>query len=283
MRVFATSDLHTDYKENFRWLTELSDSAYREDTLIVAGDISDRLEVIRDTLLLLRAKFRHVLFTPGNHELWVRGVEFNSIEKLQRVLDLCNELDVKTSPLRLDDVWIVPLFSWYDGVFDSEMSDERTAALQSWADFHLCKWPEEITSLPDYFLRLNEPHIKTYDAPVISFSHFLPRADLLPPTEYLKFKWLPNVSICAALENQVRSLSSTVHVCGHTHISFDRIVDDIRYVQNAVRYPKERKAESFPIKMIRGARSSQPDDEPAQLAGSSKTATASRSDSLVAS
>ena len=54
MRVFATSDLHTDYKENFRWLAELSDTEYRDDALIVAGDISDRLEVIRETLLLLR-------------------------------------------------------------------------------------------------------------------------------------------------------------------------------------------------------------------------------------
>jgi hypothetical protein len=225
-----------------------------------------------------------VLFTPGNHELWVRGVDFNSIEKLQRVLELCKQVDVKTRPLRLQDVWIVPLFSWYDGLFDPEMSEERAAALQSWADYHFCKWPEEITSLPDYFLRLNEPHLKTYDAPVITFSHFLPRADLLPPTEYLKFKWLPNVSICAALERQIRTLSANVHVCGHTHISFDRIVDDIRYVQNAVRYPKERKTESFPIKMIWDVSDSlQPHDESAQLAGSNKTATSSSSDSLVVS
>jgi 3',5'-cyclic AMP phosphodiesterase CpdA len=74
MRLFATSDLHSDYKENFNWLTELSDTAYRDDALIVAGDVSDRLDIIRETLLLLRAKFRHVLFTPGNHELWVRNV-----------------------------------------------------------------------------------------------------------------------------------------------------------------------------------------------------------------
>ena len=34
MRLFATSDLHTDYVENFRWLKELSDTAYRDDALI---------------------------------------------------------------------------------------------------------------------------------------------------------------------------------------------------------------------------------------------------------
>ena len=242
MRVFATSDIHTDYKENFLWLKELSDTAYRDDTLIVAGDVSDRLEIISETLSLLRSKFRHVLFTPGNHELWVRNTELNSIEKLHQVLQLCEELDVATKPVQLDDLWIVPLFSWYDGVYDPEM--------KAWADFHLCKWPNEVQSLPDYFLRLNEPHVKSYDGPVITFSHFIPRAELLPPKEYMRFSWLPTVSICAALDPQIRALGSRVHVCGHTHTTFDRVIDNVRYIQNAVRYPKERRIESFPIKLI---------------------------------
>jgi hypothetical protein len=242
MRVFATSDLHTDYKENLLWLARLSDLAYRDDTLIVAGDISDRLEIIRETLLLLRSKFRHVLFTPGNHELWVRNAAFNSIDKLHQVLGLCEEIDVATKPLRLKDLWIVPLFSWYDGVYDPEMN--------AWADFHLCKWPDYVQPLPDYFLRLNEPHLKSYDGQVITFSHFIPRAELLPPPEYLRISWLGHVSICAALDDQIRRLKSTVHICGHTHTTFDRVIDDVRYVQNAVRYPKERHTGSVPIKLI---------------------------------
>ena len=242
MRVFATSDLHTDYKENFLWLTELSDTAYRNDTLIVAGDVSDRLEIIRQTLLLLRSKFRHVLFTPGNHELWVRNSELNSIEKFHQVLKLCESIGVVTTPLRIEDLWIVPLFSWYDGAYDPEM--------KGWVDFHLCKWPDDIQSLPDYFLRLNEPNLKSYDAQVITFSHFIPRAELLPPPEYMRFSWLPDVSICAALDPQIRQLNSTVHVCGHTHTTIDTVIDDVRYIQNAVRYPKERRFESFPVKLI---------------------------------
>jgi predicted phosphodiesterase len=244
MRLFATSDLHTDYRENFRWLEELSATEYRDDTLIVAGDVSDRLEIIRETLLLLRSKFRQLLFTPGNHELWVRGAKINSIEKFQLILDLCDELDIPTKPLKLENLWVVPLFSWYDGVFEPEM--------RAWADFQLCKWPAGITPLPDYFLRLNEPHLKPYDAPVISFSHFLPRSELLPPKEYLRISWLGNVSVCAALDSQIRQLNSTVHICGHTHTTFDVVIDEVRYVQNPVRYPRERRTPSFPIKLISG-------------------------------
>ena len=249
MRLFATSDLHTDYRENFRWLEQLSSTDYRNDALIVAGDISDRFEIIRDTLQLLRNKFRHLLFTPGNHELWVRGVDYDSIEKLQRVLGLCRELDVSTSPVRFGDFWVVPLFSWYDGVFDPELNGERLAR-QAWADFHFCKWPDEATPLSDYFLRLNEPHLKAYDAPVITFSHFLPRAELLPPKEYLRISWLGSVSVCAALDKQIRQLGSTLHVCGHTHTRVDHVIDGVRYIQNAVRYPKERTPASVPVKLI---------------------------------
>ena len=251
MRLFATSDLHTDYRENFRWLEEISGSDYRYDALIVAGDISDRPEIIRDTLQLLRSKFRHLLFTPGNHELWVRDTEDDSIKKLQRVLQLCADLNVSTEPVRFNDFWVVPLFSWYDGVFEPEMPNEKPSR-QAWADFHLCKWPAKAYPLPDYFLGLNKPHLKTYDAPVITFSHFLPRADLLPPEQYLKISWLGSVSVCAALDHQIRALGSTVHVCGHTHTKVDRVIDGVRYVQNAVRYPKERSANSVPVKLIWG-------------------------------
>ena len=242
MRLFATSDLHTDYKENLNWLKELSDTEYRDDTLIVAGDVSDRVEIIRETLLLLRSKFRKLLFTPGNHELWVRGAQINSIEKFRLILDLCDELDIATTPVKLGNLWVVPLFSWYDGVFEPEM--------RAWADFHFCKWPEDAAPLSDYFLRLNEPHLKAYDAPVISFSHFLPRSELLPPKEYLRISWLGNVSVCAALDSQIKQLNSIVHICGHTHTTFDVVIDDVRYVQNAVRYPRERRTPSFPIKLI---------------------------------
>lgn len=232
MRLFATSDLHTDYAENFHWLEELSDTEYRNDALIVAGDISDRLEIIRETFVLLGSKFRQLIYTPGNHELWVKNTDIDSLDKLRLVLDLCDEFGVATKPLRLENTWVVPLFSWYDGTFEPEM--------KAWADFRYCKWPEEVTPLPEYFLKLNEPHLRQYDAPVVSFSHFIPRSDLFPPKEYLRISWLANVSLCAGLDDQIRQLNARVHICGHTHTTFDRVIDGVRYVQNAVRYPKER-------------------------------------------
>src|SRR5215467_5185309 len=114
MRIFVTSDLHADFKENWDLLESLDRARYRDDALIVAGDVGHRLQTIRDTLSLLRSKFRRVFYMPGNHELWVRDEARDSIEKLDQILALCDEIDVETRPARVGIYRIVPLFSWYD-------------------------------------------------------------------------------------------------------------------------------------------------------------------------
>ena len=249
MRVFAISDLHTDFKENMLVIEHLPDKTFNEDTLIVAGDVADRLEIIEYTLALLRSKFRQVCYVPGNHELWVRDGAYDSIEKLRRVLEMCRRIDVETNPVKIDGLWVVPLFSWYDPAFDSD-DNRDLEELEGWADFYFCKWPAGVDDVCRHFLDLNEANIGRPGGPVISFSHFLPRRDLLPPRESLRFKNLPKVSGCAGLEQQIRRLESVVHVFGHSHINTDRVIDGVRYVNNALLYPRERVAARFPLKVI---------------------------------
>jgi predicted phosphodiesterase len=246
MRIFAISDLHTDFRENWLLVEQLSKSLYQNDVLIVAGDIADSNEVIKRTLSLLRSRFNMVFYTPGNHELWVRSKndEFNSIDKLNSILTLCDSLDVRTGPAPAGKIWIVPLFSWYDWEFDSDnpddQSDDIDDQIKGWADFHFCIWPQEVQPLVEYFMKLNLPNIKRYDGPVISFSHFLPRIELLPAKEHLIFKGLPKVAGSKLLEKQIRELQSIAHVFGHSHINRDCVIEGVRYVQNALRYPRER-------------------------------------------
>ena len=72
-RVFACSDIHVDYRENWAWCQQLSSSAYLGDVLIIAGDVSDDSAKLRETFSLLKGKFAEVFFTIGNHDLWIRG------------------------------------------------------------------------------------------------------------------------------------------------------------------------------------------------------------------
>jgi len=71
MRVFAISDLHVDYADNAKWVAGLSTSQYLDDILVVAGDVSYSLQQLEWALKTIAARFKKVLFVPGNHDLWV--------------------------------------------------------------------------------------------------------------------------------------------------------------------------------------------------------------------
>src|SRR5436305_10186497 len=106
MRVFAISDLHTDFADNWKALQQLSRQSYQHDVVLVAGDIADSLSVIAKTLSLLRARFRQVFYVPGNHELWTRTDDCHSIEKFARILAVCEDAGVCTKPTRAGELWI---------------------------------------------------------------------------------------------------------------------------------------------------------------------------------
>lgn len=238
MRIFAISDLHADFRENRALLDRIPAGAYRDDALIVAGDIADRLAVVEETLGFLKERFREVFFVPGNHELWVRGDPRDSVEKFHAVLEACDRLGVRTRPARIAGRWVVPLFSWYHDSFDHTGRGVREE-LDAWSDFYFCRWPAEVGRPDEFFAALNERHLRPYDAPVITFSHFVPRPELVPDPRWLGFKGLPKVAGSLLIEDQIRRAGSTLHVFGHSHILEDRVIEGVRYVQNWLRalYP----------------------------------------------
>ena len=234
MRIYAISDLHTDFRENRAALERAGLAGHRQDVLIVAGDIADSEAVVADTLAWLAARFREVFFVPGNHELWVRGEQRDSMEKFRAVLRLCDQVGVRTAPARAGGAWVVPMFSWYAPDFDvrGEGVEEE---LEAWSDRYFCRWPAGMARIDETFLELNEPHVRRYDAPVVSFSHFVPRPELLPPVRHLRFKGLPLVAGSLGIEAQIRRIHPRVHVFGHTHIPEDRVIGGVRYVQHYFR------------------------------------------------
>jgi predicted phosphodiesterase len=251
MRIFAVSDIHADFADNQIRVQQISSICYLHDALVVAGDIADDLKIIAGTLRQLRSKFSKVFYVPGNHELWVRDAHCNSVEKFRQILSLCDDIGIYTQPGGAGGAWIIPLFSWYDASYDEDNSGD-ISALMGWADFYFCKWPDGIQSISEYFLKLNEPKIRTYNGPVITMSHFLPRRELLPPVSKLTFKGLPLVAGSPALDRQIRAVNSVVHVFGHSHINCDQVIDGVRYVHNAFGYPRESEGLNSCLKLIWG-------------------------------
>ncbi|XP_020248781.1 uncharacterized protein LOC109826195 isoform X2 [Asparagus officinalis] len=189
-RIFAVSDLHTDYSENMKWVKGLSTSWYKNDVLIVAGDVAETYSNFLVTMSELKERFRFIFFVPGNHDLWCRreGDRFiDSLEKLNALLDACSDLGVETSPRIVEGLGIIPLFSWYHKSFDTEkdITRVRIPSLEmACKDFHACKWPAQLDddiSLANYFDKMNESNtsfmeeILRSSSQLITFSHFVPR------------------------------------------------------------------------------------------------------------
>lgn len=123
LRVFVLSDLHTDYSDNMTWVKCLSTTRHKKDVLLVAGDVAEKYDNFVLTMSILKDRFQHVLFVPGNHDLWCRGEEddfLDSLEKLNKLLDACRGLGVEINPVVIDGMGIIPLFSWYHESFDRE-------------------------------------------------------------------------------------------------------------------------------------------------------------------
>ncbi len=218
MRVLAVSDLHVDYPCNLAWVKNLSATDYRDDIIIVAGDVTHKMSLLEETLVALKAKFRDVFFTPGNHDLWVDSSSpssspsaSTSFSKLNDLLDLCERIGVVTRAKKIEGtpVWIAPIFSWYHASWDREA--DWPGALpprKVMADFRACKWPDHLSphddSLAREFDRLNESlqdlgNLETVldlerdsafecDPICITFSHFVPRNELIPEKSRLFYK-----------------------------------------------------------------------------------------------
>ena len=239
MKVFAVSDIHVDYAENLAWVLSLDHREYGSDILILAGDVSDKMQLLEQVFVSLAASFKAVLFVPGNHELWVRENNFDcSLDKFEAISELCKSCGVRADVLKLSDISFVPLYSWYDFSFGEPDRHLRRA----WRDFQVCSWPEHLAESQDvteYFLKLNIPNLNISNKTVISFSHFLPRIDVMPAGIPEKRRNVYPVLGSEALGVQVKQLNPTIHVYGHSHVNNAVDLDDIHYVNNAFAYPSE--------------------------------------------
>ena len=239
MRIFALSDIHVDYAVNMRWVASLSRSDYLDDVLILAGDVSDSTARLEQCLSQLAARFKKLLFIPGNHDLWVMrdGPHLDSMDKFHRVRELSEHCGASTVPYHYRELSIVPMLSWYDYSFGMPQVELQ----RSWMDFHACRWPAGWTmaDVTAYFLQMNNYSRRNDREVIVSFSHFLPRVDIMPPSVSDRVRQLFPVLGTTHLEQQVFRLHSAIHVYGHSHLNRRVLRDGTFYINNAFGYPHE--------------------------------------------
>ncbi|MEJ2229502.1 MAG: metallophosphoesterase [Alphaproteobacteria bacterium] len=250
MRVFAISDLHVDYEDNLKWIYNISSYDFTGDILVVAGDISDSLSLLERALSNFVRRFKVVLFVPGNHELWIsrdKGIK-TSLDKYTHIRSVVEASGAQQSAFRADGLCILPLLSWYDYSF----GQPTQRLLDVWMDFRTCQWPTgfQMDDVATHFEQWNYfPELGDEEF-VITFSHFLPRIDVLPKFIPDALKVLNPILGATRIERQIRKLNSKIHIYGHSHVNQHTHIEGITYVNNALGYPHETRITSKRLRCV---------------------------------
>ena len=239
MRVFALSDIHIDYSANAKWIENLSVAEYKDDVLILAGDVTDIQKLLDWGLNIFTKRFKKVLFVPGNHDLWVirEDCEKNSLQKFDDVCAVVKSTGASMQGFHEQGVSIIPLLGWYDYSFGEPSKELKSR----WMDYCSCRWPNGLTDqdIAARFTALNDERTSVAGNKVITYSHFLPRIDLMPEFIPSVHRILYPVLGSVQLERQLRRLNPDIHVYGHSHVNRKVKIDGVLYVNNAFGYPSE--------------------------------------------
>ncbi|MBE1876187.1 metallophosphoesterase family protein [Myceligenerans pegani] len=270
--LLAVSDLHVAYDEN-RSVVDAIMPETDDDWLIVAGDVGERFDDIEATLSLLRGRFRRVIWTPGNHELWTHpgdAVQLRGQARYEALVRLCRELDVVTPE---DDypVWsapdgpvvVVPLFALYDYSFRVPGADTKEESLRRAHDAGVV-CTDEFLLHPDPYpdreswcrarVAVTEERLAAIDPtlPTVLVSHWPLVRQPTAALWYPEFAQWCGTDLTARWHTRFRAVAA---VYGHLHIPRSTTYDGVAFEEVSLGYPREwgrRSRAPAPVRRILG-------------------------------
>ena len=243
MSLLAISDLHVSAPGN---LQAVADIRYRpQDTLIVAGDVCEDIELFELCMGLLARRFRKVIWTPGNHELWHwRGNgPRRAIDRYDAFVGICQRYNIGTPEeesitveLAESAVQVVPIFTLYDGGFANPLQSHETKL----ADDALID-PSPFGSIAELCHAL----IATAEQRLCRLSGTLPRVFVshFPLTATCAREpghdWLAAVSGSPRTEPWIEQFAPSAVVFGHQHRPRSRVRSGVRFEEVSLGYPRD--------------------------------------------
>ncbi|MBB3038564.1 metallophosphoesterase family protein [Hoyosella altamirensis] len=267
-KVFAVSDIHVGHRGNGHVLDEIQPES-KDDWIIVAGDVAERTDDIRNALARIRQRFARVIWVPGNHELWTTARDPSQLKGVARynyLVRMCRELGVLT-PEDPYPMWegeggpvaVVPMFLLYDYTWRPEGTSSRSEALSVARDRGVMATDEFLLSSEPYLTRdawcqarvaYTQSRLDELDPelPTVLINHWPLVRAATKMLMYPEFALWCGTDLTADWHVRYNALCA---VYGHLHIPRRTFYDGVRFEEVSVGYPPEWKRRGMPKPILR--------------------------------
>lgn len=256
MKLYAIGDLHLANMATRQALAEVP--AFRDDDLILAGDVGESQDQLRYALDLLVRRFRRLYWVPGNHDLWTSHHDPEGLRgeaKYLRLVEICRSYGVRTpeDPFGRfqaaggETFLVAPVFTLYDYSFRPPEVPAEDAVDWAAASGVVCS--DEVVLDPSPYLsrpawcqaRLAYTRMRLQAAAsegfrIVLVNHWPLREDLFELRRIPRFKiWCGTT----ATEDWHRRFPVAVVVYGHLHIRGTHFRDGVRFEEVSLGYPRD--------------------------------------------
>ncbi len=269
MRIVSVSDLHLDHTANGPVVAAMLEQLASDppDVLVVAGDVASNRQTAARTLERLVNVGEHVLFVPGNHDLWAPWREVASGEVdtwrfyREELFDLCRKLGIHylpASPVTIGSIGFAGVTGWYDYslatrvarfFFDDDAFRRGYQGGYAWVDPLRTSFQRpdgtsmadtEVTRVMASDLEAHLRALPPHASRVVAVTHVVPFAQAIQSRPFLARDFF-TAFLGSKLFGEVllQDPRVKVSVCGHTHTPVSKRVGRIQLVCTPLGYPRE--------------------------------------------
>ncbi|MBD3407966.1 MAG: hypothetical protein GF411_17735 [Candidatus Lokiarchaeota archaeon] len=266
MRIAAVSDIHVASDGSDEKLLEEIRKRIEDlspDVFILAGDVSDNIEILSHTLSSLKVNDCASLYVPGNHDIWFEKEKgLSSLEKYSEVIGaVCNKTGfvfLPDEPTIFSNIAFVGSIGWYDYSFQSDEFDIPEECFENkefkgniWYDVFSVDWEFSDQEATDLFNQKLQYDLSTFPQDiekVVYVSHHLPFREMTLYKHFLPWDFfsafMGSSSTGKILLDDDRVVLA---IAGHSHIRKITRIGDITAMTVPIGYgrPEDNDCKSF--------------------------------------